>query len=146
MVSRLEKKLSRDEMAKQIGFVGPTQLSRYETGKAEPNIKTLSKIAEILNLDLHWLITGKAAPDTKTLAIALKNQAQAHLSALDHQIRQLSADIGSLDINRIFKGKDAEAEKRLSDMQAQLNKLKTDYEILSRILAASYSESSDKKG
>lgn len=54
--------LSRADFAKKLNLTNPSQISRYESGKSFPNIPALEKIAEVLNADLHWLITGNPTP------------------------------------------------------------------------------------
>lgn len=56
---RKDKGLSQKEFAELLGYKRHTTVSNLEADRAAPDIKTLVKIAEILNIDLHWLITGE---------------------------------------------------------------------------------------
>jgi transcriptional regulator with XRE-family HTH domain len=59
---REELGLSRLDFAKKLGLTNPSQISRYESGKSIPGAQILIKIAEILEIDLHWLLLGKPSP------------------------------------------------------------------------------------
>lgn len=52
---RLEKGLTRQELAKALK-VSDSTISRYENNKREPNMETLNKIAEILDIDILDLL------------------------------------------------------------------------------------------
>lgn len=55
---REQKKMSQKELATAIE-VAPTQYSRVETGKVMPSLKTLVKIAKILDVSVDELINGE---------------------------------------------------------------------------------------
>lgn len=57
--SRKLKELSQSDLAKEMGFSGNTLISRFEKNQTLPNFEHLQKLQEILNVDLHWLITGQ---------------------------------------------------------------------------------------
>ena len=67
--ARKARKLSQANLAERLG-VTRTACSHWETGRAKPSTKHIEKIAEILAVDAHWLISGKkrqriqAHPDT----------------------------------------------------------------------------------
>jgi len=63
---RKKRDFSQAEFAKKLGLNGHTQVSRYENGKSYPDVATLAKIAEVLDADLHWLITGQPSPVEST--------------------------------------------------------------------------------
>jgi transcriptional regulator with XRE-family HTH domain len=84
--------LSRIELAKILGLTNPVQISRYETGKAFPPIAALSKLAEALEIDLHWLITGKPSPG----AIHLTPFCLEYLSDLSKQIKDCHKELSEL--------------------------------------------------
>ena len=46
------------DFAKKLGL-SQSQLSRYENGKNSPDVTMLTKIAELLDVNLDWLITGE---------------------------------------------------------------------------------------
>ena len=47
-------------------FVSRQTVSNYETGKSNPDIDTLTKLAEIFETDVNTLIYGPPAPANKT--------------------------------------------------------------------------------
>jgi len=54
---RLEKKLTRPELAKLLGFVGSKQvIYLYETNKRIPNVPTLIKLKNIFDVSLDYLL------------------------------------------------------------------------------------------
>ena len=57
--SRKNKGLSQTALAKEMGFSANSLISRFEKDKARPSFEHLVKLSEVLNVDLHWLITGK---------------------------------------------------------------------------------------
>jgi transcriptional regulator with XRE-family HTH domain len=61
---RKNKGLTQSDLAKQLGFKHNSPVSNLEIDKISPDIQTLRKIAEIFQVDLHWLITGENAPSS----------------------------------------------------------------------------------
>jgi transcriptional regulator with XRE-family HTH domain len=57
--SRKTKGLSQADLAARLGFTAHTIISRWEKNSAHPSFKHLLKLNEILEVDLHWLITGE---------------------------------------------------------------------------------------
>ncbi len=55
--------LGQTALARQLGYKRSNSVSNLEAGKSPPNLQILQKIAEIFNVNLHWLITGKPSPD-----------------------------------------------------------------------------------
>ena len=58
VLARKARKLSQANLAERLG-VTRTACSHWETGRAKPSTKHIEKIAEILAVDGHWLISGK---------------------------------------------------------------------------------------
>lgn len=54
---RIRKKMTQDELAEKL-YVSHQTVSNYETGKTRPDIDTLIKIAEIMDVDVNVLIYG----------------------------------------------------------------------------------------
>lgn len=54
---RTANKMTQDDLAEKL-FVSRQTISNYETGKSNPDIDMLIKIAEILNSDVNTLIYG----------------------------------------------------------------------------------------
>lgn len=54
--ARKRKGLSQAALGKLLGVKAQT-IGRWETGKSEPNVETLNKLCEILDVTLHYLIS-----------------------------------------------------------------------------------------
>lgn len=52
--ARLEKKLTQEQLAKEIGVAKPTY-NGYEKGNSEPNMLILSKLMKVLGVDANYL-------------------------------------------------------------------------------------------
>ena len=50
--------LSQANLAERLG-VTRTACSHWETGRAKPSTKHIEKIAKLLSVDAHWLISGQ---------------------------------------------------------------------------------------
>ena len=61
---RLERGWTQQEMADML-FVTRQTVSNWENGKALPDVETLLKIAEKLNVDVNELVYGKRQPDER---------------------------------------------------------------------------------
>lgn len=61
---RTKNKMTQDELAEKL-FVSRQTVSNYETGKSNPDIDMLVKIAETLNTDVNILIFGIPTPPDK---------------------------------------------------------------------------------
>ena len=70
---RNDKQLSMSEIAQKLGLASSSQISRYESGENFPDVYTLSKLHEVLGIDLHWLITGEQYSPQKRLETYLKD-------------------------------------------------------------------------
>ncbi len=85
---RVAKGLSQTRFAILIGYKRSGSVSNIENDKTPPDIKTLRKIAECLNADLHWLVCGKPSPGTAELADCVKPYAIAHLSEITIRLQK----------------------------------------------------------
>lgn len=56
---RKEKGLTLEFMSKKMGLSGKSSYYAYEEGRAEPQIKTLIKLAKFFKVTIDTLITGK---------------------------------------------------------------------------------------
>lgn len=61
---RTQNKMTQDELAEKL-FVSRQTVSNYETGKSNPDIDMLVKIAGVLNTDVNILIFGIPTPPGK---------------------------------------------------------------------------------
>ena len=53
--ARLEKKLTQEQLAKEIGVAKPTY-NGYEKGNSEPNMLILSKLMKVLGVDANYFV------------------------------------------------------------------------------------------
>lgn len=59
--ARKAKSLIMKELAQKIGVTEST-ISMYETGKREPDLKTLVRIADVLDVSTDYLLGRSASP------------------------------------------------------------------------------------
>ena len=52
---RKEKKLTQTKLASELHY-GYTAIANYESGRNEPNIRDLTKLANILNVSIDYLV------------------------------------------------------------------------------------------
>lgn len=64
---RINKNMRQEELADAL-FVTRQTISNYETGRSQPDVDTLTRIAEILETDIHVLIYGPPVPAEKRSA------------------------------------------------------------------------------
>ena len=57
--ARMQKGLSQAALGKLLGVQAQT-ISNWENGKSEPNLKTINKLCEVLNIPLYSLISKDA--------------------------------------------------------------------------------------
>ena len=69
---RQKKKLTQVEMGKILNITGPTY-NGYETGKYEPTIETLCKLADYFEVSLDYLIGREYKDDIGYLTFNQKN-------------------------------------------------------------------------
>lgn len=58
---RIQKNMTQDDLAARIHATRQT-VSNYETGRSQPDIDTLTLLAQVLECDLEQLLYGKATP------------------------------------------------------------------------------------
>ncbi|WP_083485840.1 helix-turn-helix domain-containing protein [Alicyclobacillus ferrooxydans] len=64
---RTAKQLTTQQVADELGIARSTYTG-YETEYREPDTKTLIRLAELYEVSLDWLLTGKSGDDMPTLA------------------------------------------------------------------------------
>lgn len=89
---RKKKGFTQTEFAKKLGFKTGGSVSNIEMGKSPVDIYTLLIIAELLDADLHWLITGKPS----LAVIRLKPYATCHLAERYQEIQDLEKERSEL--------------------------------------------------
>ena len=70
-----QKGLNGKQLANQLG-VSPSTVSMWLTGRSKPNIDTLDKIAEVLQVSTESLITTRTQYAMKRLALNLRRLAE----------------------------------------------------------------------
>ncbi len=68
---RKRKKLSQAEVSKKLNY-GYTAVANYESGRNEPSIDTLIKLAEILDVTVDELVGAKMQTEEQELLAAFK--------------------------------------------------------------------------
>jgi transcriptional regulator with XRE-family HTH domain len=110
---------TKEEFATALG-VNPGTYANYERGISEPKVELLDRIADLFNADLHWLLTGKPAPNSRpTKAIARAPASQS--AVIDPDLLK--------QIARIITRAHAEAQIRLP-ADAQATELANAYNLL----------------
>lgn len=82
--ARLEKGLSQARLASLLGYKADVSISSLETSRAENiGLGVLARLAEVLEVDLHWLITGQESPGEKRLRAEQFRLLRAIITLLD---------------------------------------------------------------
>ena len=111
---REELGLSRLDFAKKLGLTNPSQISRYESGKSMPGPQFLIKIAEILKIDLHWLLTGQSSPSTIEVAKTLTRVISGYLMAIYVENSKLDFECKEFLSKKVVPIEDLSADKTLT--------------------------------
>jgi len=98
--ARSKAGLTQEQLGEKLGFKGNTAIYRFEAGVSSPSIKILIELASVLDIDLHWLITGKSSLAVKRL----KPFAEAHLAQIAKQMQDLEAERADLQLKGSFGG------------------------------------------
>ena len=67
--ARDKKGLTQEQLAKLVGYQTATAISFIEAGERKLKASELEKIAEVLDLDVQYLLTGQAKPITVRMAL-----------------------------------------------------------------------------
>lgn len=73
MILRKASGMSQSQLAKKLN-VGPSAVGMYEQGRRTPAVDILIEMANIFEVSLDYLITGKEAPSERTDKKAAVNQ------------------------------------------------------------------------
>ena len=114
---RIAKELSQVQFAALIGYKRSGSISNIENDKTPPDIATLAKITECLNVDLHWLIIGNPSLAVERLRI----YASAHIADVYQKIEGLKK------LRAEYELQQAVGQDRTKEIE------KTDSEIMSLI-------------
>lgn len=67
VIARKKKKLTQDDLAAALNTKAPV-IGRYERGEMKPSIEAATKLAQLLEVSLDWLVgTTDAELDTATI-------------------------------------------------------------------------------
>jgi len=97
---RKRRGISQEELATELGYKTGGSVSNIESGRAPIDTPALAKIAEVLGVDLHWLITGKQSPSMDPL-----------LDKLHEALERFAPYLGD-EITRLFQEKIRLTEER----------------------------------
>jgi transcriptional regulator with XRE-family HTH domain len=56
--ARLDRGLTQEELARQVGYSAATAISRLETGRVQPSLPTFKRLCEALQVPASWLLWG----------------------------------------------------------------------------------------
>lgn len=90
---RTSKGLSQKQFADLLGYKHHASVSNIEADKTPPDIIALVKIADALQVDLHWLITGEHYDPNKRLI----SQFQTVSAQLQEEMQAAQEVIGQLE-------------------------------------------------
>jgi len=122
---REKRGFSQKDFAKKIGLSGHAQVSRYENGKSLPDVAVLERVGRVLDVDLHWLITGKPSPGVTRIADSIRSYAIAHLSEVTINLQKLERE------RRDLYARDAQGESlrgAIEDVELLIEKQHRYYE------------------
>ena len=129
--ARKNKGLSQPELVHRSG-VAQTQISRYETGKAQPRISVLTRLAAALSVDTDWLLNGDDEADVEPVDTAPTTQCKLRLPVDMHVAlsklagssnRSLNAEIVhrlAQTLGEDFAAEQPAAQPVLAEMLAQM--------------------------
>jgi len=66
--ARLAADLSGDKLGKAVGYSKQT-VSHWEAGRFEPNMETIVKLCQVLDVPADWLLLGKAPEELSAAAL-----------------------------------------------------------------------------
>jgi len=92
--ARTDKGLRQKEIAEKFGLHSAS-MSKIESGDSSTSVEILLKIKEILNVNLHWILTGEGTPETPTKGIE-DEEIIMMLKAFEKSARLKHAVLGAL--------------------------------------------------
>ncbi len=97
--AREDKNLTQSDLAKKLGYKQNSPLSAIESGKTSPSLETLQKIADTINIDLHWLITGRQTDFKRALEVLI-TQHEAFYSETSKKYQEVCNQSASLEMRK----------------------------------------------
>ena len=114
--ARIAKGLTQDEVAEKIGYTSRTTINKIEMGiNGVPNSK-LSLLAEILNVDISYLLVGDNKKESALLTLTSKDGKVRTMQITDEQYEIMQK---ALDIFEIEKDANEKVSKLLNDIYSK---------------------------
>jgi transcriptional regulator with XRE-family HTH domain len=95
-ILRKTRHISQKKLSEKCGYKRSTSMSNIEKGNAPVHISSLIVMADLLDIDLHWLITGKPS----LAVIRLKPYATCHLVERYQEVHDLEKERSELLVKR----------------------------------------------
>lgn len=125
---------SQVEFAKKIGYKNSASVSQTEKDTTVPDVNMLRKIAEVLNADLHWLITGTLPPTVKEAAELLKPIGDTWIKNTEQEMDTLRDEKFKLELQQ--KTDKTDNSVRLKELQDALDEIIARYVKVASLLSA----------
>ncbi len=114
--ARIAKGLTQDEVAEKMGYTSRTTINKIEMGiNGVPNSK-LSLLAEILNVDISYLLVGDNKKESALLTLTSKDGKVRTMQITDDQYEIMQK---ALDIFEIEKDANEKVSKLLNDIYSK---------------------------
>ena len=114
--ARIAKGLTQDEVAEKMGYTSRTTINKIEMGiNGIPNSK-LSLLAEILNVDISYLLVGDNKKESALLTLTSKDGKVRTMQITDDQYEIMQK---ALDIFEIEKDANEKVSKLLNDIYSK---------------------------
>ena len=114
--ARIAIGLTQDEVAEKMGYTSRTTINKIEMGiNGVPNSK-LSLLAEILNVDISYLLVGDNKKESALLTLTSKDGKVRTMQITDDQYEIMQK---ALDIFEIEKDANEKVSKLLNDIYSK---------------------------
>lgn len=127
--ARLEKGLKQAELAKSLNLSNNSVISSFERGSSLPSIETLIKISEVLEVDLHWLITGDYSKKVRSSVYSLLPFIDIYKEHIKEYVEACQNEKEKLDPDSPKQKKD-NLQKHIKDGKTYLEMLDKFHDIL----------------
>ena len=130
--SRKYKGLRQSDLARKLGYSQNSAISDIERDITPVNNSSLLRISEILDVDLHWLITGQPSPYVKSLVSGYSEIVLSLSGLLKNALSDLIQQKIVCYEKRHFLikevEKDPDKQVTLDKLNARIEELETAYE------------------
>lgn len=83
---RLECNITQEQLAEWSG-ISPSFVGHIERGEKKASLKTIASMAEVLDIDLNYLVFGSKKPIPKDVKISVYELMDAIYSIIEHKRR-----------------------------------------------------------